>query len=148
MENVEKCSRCGESHQGLEARPLTKQIVLPPHCLTHWATCPKTGEPILFIDSTVAHTTFVAREPHQQDIDALAYFLWENEGCPHGRDLEHHLRAKATLTTYYHVPSIRYVMQHATTEFLANDILKIMNRRHERMDRMVMEVLDTGSPGD
>lgn len=26
---------------------------------------------------------------------ARAYQLWEQEGCPHGRDLEHWLRAEA-----------------------------------------------------
>jgi hypothetical protein len=31
--------------------------------------------------------------PREERIRAIAYALWEEEGCPHGRDLEHWNRA-------------------------------------------------------
>ena len=37
------CARCGEDHAGLDFRELTSPI----RDLRYWATCPKTGEPIL-----------------------------------------------------------------------------------------------------
>lgn len=35
--------------------------------------------------------------PSAQEIANCAYAMWEKEGRPHGRDLEHWLRAKAQL---------------------------------------------------
>lgn len=37
-------------------------------------------------------------EPTQDEIAAYAYKLWEAEGRPEGRDLDHWLQAKAHLT--------------------------------------------------
>lgn len=37
-------------------------------------------------------------EPTQDEIAAYAYKLWEAEGRPHGRDVDHWLQAKAHLT--------------------------------------------------
>jgi hypothetical protein len=37
-------------------------------------------------------------EPTVEEIAAYAYKLWEAEGRPHGRDLDHWLQAKAHLT--------------------------------------------------
>ena len=48
---VERCSRCGKKHLGL----VFGIFALPPEdredshdSATHWARCPKTGEPILY----------------------------------------------------------------------------------------------------
>lgn len=35
--------------------------------------------------------------PSQSEIAALAYALWEEQGCPHGNDLDHWLRAEQIL---------------------------------------------------
>jgi hypothetical protein len=37
-------------------------------------------------------------EPTYEEISQLAYHIFLNEGCPHGRDLEHWEQAKAILT--------------------------------------------------
>lgn len=41
--NLERCARCGNDHRGLAFYPLHNP---PPH-ITHWALCPKLGQPIL-----------------------------------------------------------------------------------------------------
>jgi hypothetical protein len=33
----------------------------------------------------------------EQEIRGLAYKIWEEEGCPHGRNVEHWLKAEAML---------------------------------------------------
>jgi hypothetical protein len=38
------------------------------------------------------------REPTEEEIALYAYYLWEFEGRPHGRDVEYWLEAKAHLT--------------------------------------------------
>jgi hypothetical protein len=38
-------------------------------------------------------------EEAQQKIERRAYEIWENEGCPHGRDLDHWLKAEAEITS-------------------------------------------------
>lgn len=47
--DLEGCARCdGDGHPGLTFRRFARPIELPPvHVLTHWATCPTTGEPIV-----------------------------------------------------------------------------------------------------
>lgn len=37
--------------------------------------------------------------PTDEEIARYAYFLWESEGCVHGRDLDYWLQAKTHLTT-------------------------------------------------
>ncbi|MEO5802526.1 MAG: DUF2934 domain-containing protein [Verrucomicrobiota bacterium] len=39
------------------------------------------------------------QQPADQEIARYAYYLWESEGCVHGRDLDYWLQAKAHLTT-------------------------------------------------
>lgn len=38
-------------------------------------------------------------EPSDEEIALAAYRLWLKEGCPHGRDREHWLRARKHLIT-------------------------------------------------
>jgi len=35
--------------------------------------------------------------PSSEEIAVCAYIIWEREGCPHGRALEHWLQAEAQL---------------------------------------------------
>ena len=42
--------------------------------------------------------TKIFTEPTQDEIAAYAYKLWEAEGRPNGRDVDHWLQAKAHLT--------------------------------------------------
>lgn len=39
----------------------------------------------------------------EEQIRELAYYIWEQEGCPEGKDLEHYFRAKKMLE-YKEVP--------------------------------------------
>ena len=39
------------------------------------------------------------QQPTDEDIARYAYYLWESEGCIHGRDMDYWLQAKAHLTT-------------------------------------------------
>lgn len=41
---VVNCARCGGLHDGVVFVPFNR----PPDEISHWAPCPKTGEPILF----------------------------------------------------------------------------------------------------
>lgn len=41
------CARCGNDHSHIEFVRMTRPLVLDGSELTHWATCPETGEPIL-----------------------------------------------------------------------------------------------------
>ena len=41
--NVRKCARCGGDHDRVGFKPFTN----PPRRFSHWAHCPKSGEPIL-----------------------------------------------------------------------------------------------------
>jgi hypothetical protein len=48
--SIKGCARChGDGHEDLTFEPLTHPMPLPGDFppLTHWATCPTTGEPIL-----------------------------------------------------------------------------------------------------
>lgn len=47
--DLEGCARCnGDGHPGLTFRKLQRPVELPPlFVLTHWASCPETGEPIM-----------------------------------------------------------------------------------------------------
>ena len=36
-------------------------------------------------------------EELRQQVEVSAYYIWKNEGCPHGRDLAHWLRAEAEI---------------------------------------------------
>ena len=38
------------------------------------------------------------QQPTDEEIARYAYYLWESEGCNHGRDLDYWLQAKAHLT--------------------------------------------------
>lgn len=45
--NITGCARChGDGHKGLVFERLLHPVEVDPP-LTHWATCPTTGEPIL-----------------------------------------------------------------------------------------------------
>lgn len=39
------------------------------------------------------------QQPTDEEIARYAYYLWESEGCVHGRDMDYWLQAKAHLTT-------------------------------------------------
>ena len=39
------CARCGRTHRNLVFSPLLR----PVRVLTHWTSCPMTGEPILMV---------------------------------------------------------------------------------------------------
>lgn len=41
--DVESCTRCGEAHEGVEYAPISNA----PEWVNWWASCPKTGEPML-----------------------------------------------------------------------------------------------------
>lgn len=45
---IHYCARCGESHEDVVARPLTRQVYY-----THWAPCPVNGEPMLIVHERV-----------------------------------------------------------------------------------------------
>ncbi len=47
--NIRKCARCGGDHDGLGFTAFVVPVELAPRSpsYTHWAACPKTGEPIL-----------------------------------------------------------------------------------------------------
>ena len=48
-----KCPRCGERHENLHFEPLKKPVITDlKDKYTHWALCPKTGEPIILMDYT------------------------------------------------------------------------------------------------
>jgi hypothetical protein len=40
-----------------------------------------------------------------EKIRELAYFLWQQEGCPDGKDTEHYFRAKKILEDQEFIPS-------------------------------------------
>jgi len=39
------------------------------------------------------------QQPTDEEIARYAYYLWESEGCIHGRDMDYWLQAKTHLTT-------------------------------------------------
>jgi hypothetical protein len=41
-----------------------------------------------------------------EEIRKLAYSIWEQEGCPEGKDVEHYLRAKKIIETKEAGPAI------------------------------------------
>lgn len=43
------CARCGGDHDKLEFFPFTRMSRVGGKKVTHWATCPATGEPIFMI---------------------------------------------------------------------------------------------------
>lgn len=47
--SIKDCARCGGSHESLVA----KEFHYPFRDMTHWATCPNSGDPILvkFVDT-------------------------------------------------------------------------------------------------
>lgn len=45
--NIKACARCGGDHAELEFAPFTLPLIIGPFARTHWALCPKTGEPII-----------------------------------------------------------------------------------------------------
>jgi hypothetical protein len=53
------------------------------------------------------------RVPTHEEIARAAYFIWQREGCPHGRDKEYWYRAFEQLKDWYRV--IEYLKQWATT---------------------------------
>jgi hypothetical protein len=44
-------------------------------------------------------------EPAEADIQKCAYYLWQEEGCPEGRDLELWLAAKELVRHHVHTPA-------------------------------------------
>lgn len=53
---ITRCSRCGQDHDDVEARPLDRAFAPPeaaPLKWTHWAPCPTNGQPIMFIVTDV-----------------------------------------------------------------------------------------------
>jgi hypothetical protein len=44
------------------------------------------------------HMNMQPVKPASDDIARLAYLIWEQEGKPHGREVEHWLQAKSILT--------------------------------------------------
>ncbi len=105
------CPRCLESHE-LDFKELQNPIVDPnpadpkfPCTYHHWAICPTTKEPILCQESEL-NDIIVPVLPKKKEIETLAYFLWEYEGKPHGKDIDHWLVSKEVLTYYYKIPSM------------------------------------------
>lgn len=48
--DIQGCARCdGEGHLGLTFHRLRHPVELQGCALTHWATCPTTGEPIMLL---------------------------------------------------------------------------------------------------
>lgn len=50
--DMQGCARChGDGHPGIEFRKFNEPCEIPGLGIgaTHWATCPTTGEPILFL---------------------------------------------------------------------------------------------------
>jgi len=48
--DIKRCARCGKNHQGLAVHSFDRCVVInPEEVYTHWATCPRTGDPILIL---------------------------------------------------------------------------------------------------
>jgi hypothetical protein len=50
-----------------------------------------------WIDATLTSQGLRGSPPSHEDVAVLAYYLWQQEGCPHGRDKEHWHEALAQL---------------------------------------------------
>lgn len=44
---VKKCARCEKDHEPMCFLPFKRPVQPPNQNVTHWASCPTTGEPIL-----------------------------------------------------------------------------------------------------
>lgn len=80
---LDPCPRCGEVHEGLIVKDLTRPIVEAwpadyddPVIFHGWTTCPTTGEPILAYDPNRCETLIRMRPSHRK-CELLAYKLWE-----------------------------------------------------------------------
>lgn len=74
--NVESCTRCGQAHEAVEYRPLSN----PPDWISHWAPCPKTGEPMLLsYDPDAEQQTFA-----EACVDSLEKSIGEAKGAANG----------------------------------------------------------------
>jgi hypothetical protein len=50
------------------------------------------------VAAKVSHASVVAAAPTQEEIARRAYEIYEREGCPAGRDLEHWAQAESELS--------------------------------------------------
>jgi hypothetical protein len=46
-----------------------------------------------WLDETLRHQKLRAPPPSEEEVARVAFFMWQAEGCPHGRDKEHWRRA-------------------------------------------------------
>lgn len=44
---VTDCARCDEDHEAVKVQEFKTYMVCGEYVMTHWGTCPKSGEPIL-----------------------------------------------------------------------------------------------------
>jgi hypothetical protein len=59
----------------------------------HDPTTPLSEEDRRWLDELLQRQKLRAKAPTHEEIARAAYFLWMQEGCPHGRDKEHWYRA-------------------------------------------------------
>lgn len=45
--DITNCARCGEDHAAVERHEFTQPMNIMGVGFTHWASCPKNGEPII-----------------------------------------------------------------------------------------------------
>ena len=55
------------------------------------------GETSVIIEISMDQPAHNLHEPSDEEIALSAYRLWLQEGCPHGRDREHWLKARSQL---------------------------------------------------
>jgi hypothetical protein len=56
---------------------------------------PLGGDALRWLDATLASQGLREPTPPHEDIATAAYYIWQGEGCPHGRDKEHWQQALA-----------------------------------------------------
>lgn len=111
---LSNCPRCSENHE-IELKDFESPVVEPDPfdpknpCIYHkWAICPTKQEPILFKDRDL-DDIMIPIPPRKEDIEKLAYKLWEYEGYPHGMHEQHWLTCETVLTSYFRVPSAQRI---------------------------------------
>lgn len=61
--SISECPRCGDEHLDLHAVPFAKPPLMDETFWTHWATCPKTSEPLMIAKTKASRNYTVTWEP-------------------------------------------------------------------------------------
>ena len=80
--DINKCSRCGQGHTGIDFIPLSADI----GAYTHWASCPVNGEPMLlsYAADEIALITKAALAKQGLNAASLSYIIdnWQSPYDP------------------------------------------------------------------